>query len=298
MSQSRGCFKNGLLGCLGLIVIIILITGVTALTAWRGIATQKVAERTLEPQVVTVDDVGTADGGGRVVLELRHSEFEIRRAEPGAGLSVEARYDENSYELLETLERGADGWVYTVGFRRTISGLKAALQAIIGGGERTYVYVYLPDDVPIDLKALIGQGGCEADLGGLWLTNADLRFDKGGFDLSVSEPLKAPLDTLAIRGRMGGFAASRLGNASPGVLNVDCSMGGCDLDLRGAWVNDADINLSINMGGMSVGVPDDVHSEGSTLSTRGLRESNEEVPVPVLRFDYTATRGEIEFSRR
>lgn len=297
MSRPRGCLKNGLLGCLGLFVILVLITGVTALMAWRGLDAQEVTDRNLAPDVSVA--ASGEDRGGKVILELHHGEFEINPARPGEGVSVEARFDESSYELLETFEPGgADGWVYTVGFRRTTSGLQAILQALMGGGTETYVRVYLPDDVPIDLTALVGEGGCVADLGGMWLTKADLRFEKGGFDLDISEPLREPMERLTIRGRMGGFAASRLGNASPGILDVNCSMGGADVDLGGAWLNDSDITMAIRMGGMAVGVPRDVETEGTTLSSHGLRETDSEIPVPVLRFNYRASMGEIDFMRR
>ena len=77
------------------------------------------------------------------------------------------------------------------------------------------------------------QGGFEAELGGLWLTDADIVFRKGGFSLDISEPLKEPLQRLKINGAMGGFEADNLGNASPKVVDVQCRMGGAEIDLRG-----------------------------------------------------------------
>ncbi len=234
------------------------------------------------------------------MLDLRHGEFEIFPAAPGSGVRVEATYDRSMFELVEDFDpAGDDGWLYKVGFRRTIPGLQAAIAALIGGGTQATVHIYVPTDVPVALHARVEEGGCVADLGGLWLTDADLRFSKGGFDLRVSEPLREPLPRFAIKGRMGGFSASKLGNASPAVLTVDCAMGGADVDLRGAWTNDCDADFKIRMGGMSVGVPREVNALGLPDAARtGLRHPDGEIPVPELRFRWDASMGEVDFQRR
>ena len=102
------------------------------------------------------------------------------------------------------------------------------------------------------------------------------------------------MESLTIRGSMGGFEAGRLGNASPRVLEVKCRMGGADIDLRGAWMRDADISIDVAMGGIGVQVPDDVRIEGLEDPAPTLG-SAAEVSLPVLRFKSKSKMGEIEF---
>ena len=129
---------------------------------------------------------------------------------------------------------------------------------------------------------------------GLWLTEAEIIFKKGGFSLDVSEPLREPLQRLKIHGYMGGFEADHLGNASPRILDVNCRMGGAEIDLRGQWANDCDLDLSVRMGGMAVLVPEDIRVQGVPAIDAGPLSENPEVPVPTLNFRLNQKMGEIE----
>ena len=142
------------------------------------------------------------------------------------------------------------------------------------------------------------QGGAQVELGGLWLTTADLVAEMGGIELSVDKPMRAPMEHMAISFSMGGGEIVSLGNASPRTLDVDCKMGGADIDLRGLWVRDCDIRLAIGMGGMSVYVPDEVEIRGIEKSRYGLRPRDPEVPVPILSFSVSESMGEIEVIQR
>ncbi len=306
MGEKRGCFKPALFGCLGLIVVVILIVGITALIAWNRVGDRQIEDRELTPLAVdspVKQQTGTRNmilaGSGRVVLDLAQGDFRIHPAKPGEGLSVKARYDSEVYQLEDNFESLPDSsWVYRVRFYRTVSWLQALFQELLGGGSDTRVHVYLPPDIPIFLEIIVEEGGFEAELGGLWITAADISFKKGGFSLSVDEPLREPMAQLSIHGTMGGFEAMRLGNASPQVLDVECTMGGADIDLRGQWVQDSDIRLAVTMGGMDVRVPDGVEVQGLTAAGHGLRPENPEIQLPVLRFSVSESMGEIEIDRR
>ena len=184
--------------------------------------------------------------------------------------------------------------MYHVRFQRTITGLQAILREVMGGGQGAKVHIYIPPDLPIELNALVKEGGMEADLGGLWLTDVDLRINKGGVMIDVSEPLREPVDNLVIRSRMGGAEIMNLGNASPRVLDVNCAMGGVDLNLDGAWSRDCDARLKVSMGGMNVAVPDNIELESAADSSSGMRRTDTEIVRPVLRLQQEAKMGEIE----
>jgi hypothetical protein len=305
MASKMGCFRPVLLGCIGLVFVVALGLAIMSIFALRGVQKERVEDRLL----AGTHEVEAASGGeggdeltlppGRVVLELSQGEFHLRPGEPGEGVRVAARFDQESYELNDSLENLADGtWIYRVRFRRTIPAFQAILQAIFGGNQETRVDVYLPPDAPLALELQVTEGASEIELGGLWLTEAHLAARKGGFSLEISEPLRAPLEAMTLEGGMGGLAAAGLGNASPRRLDVAWRMGGANLDLSGAWARDSDISLSIDMGGMSAVVPREVELDLDHGDPAPLRTPPRENSIPVLRVVTEAKRGEIDVVRR
>jgi hypothetical protein len=305
MGEKRGCMKTGLFGCLAIFVILIVFVGGTALVAWNHSGKVNVQEQVLTPQaagppnqVKNAKFTAVSAGTGRVVLDLAQGEFYVHAEQPGQGIRVEATYDTEIYLIEDYFESFPDSsWVYGVRSKRTISGLHALFRQIMAGGNGPKIHVYLPADVPLELQFQVQEGGCEVELGGLWITTADFRFKKGGFALNIADPLREPMERMTIRGTMGGFEAARLGNASPRLLDVSCRMGGADIDLRGAWTGDADIRMDVAMGGMGVQVPKDVliqGVEGMEGAETRLQSENKEMPLPVLRFSLKQKMGEIE----
>ncbi len=311
--------KYSCLGCLGILAFVILIVVGVAGIALMQVRSEEIAETTLSPSLPAPPPVapppdGTAPppapqpetgtsralpaGRGKVLLDLAGGEFVVEPALPGETLHVEAVYDKTSYRLEEVLEAPEEGpWTYQVRFRRTgSSGFMGFIRALMGANTPR-VRVLLPRDVPMELDTRIGQGGAEVEIGGLWITSAAIRFQQGGLSLAISEPLREPMERLELNGGMGGFATRSLGNASPRSLEVDFRMGGMDLDLRGAWRNDADIRIDASMGGGSVRLPRDaviLGLEGQSLR-RPEMKSTPELPLPTLRFAVTTSMGEVEF---
>ena len=206
---------------------------------------------------------------------------------------MEATYDVNGYQLVEGFEEGEDGtWTYRVSFQRTSSMMMALLGQIFGGVE-PQVHVYLPPDAPLELDVKLREGGSEIELGGLWLTSADIDFARSGFVLEIDEPLKEPMDSLTLHGMMGGANLEDIGNASPRKLEVDLRMGGMNLDLRGQWMQDSDISITWDMGGANVVLPANVAIQG-VEDYEGVAPGGE-VPPPTLRFELSGKMDDIHF---
>jgi hypothetical protein len=297
MAESEGGGRKwltcGCLGCLAIVAIVVAaVLGVFG-TAWVGAKSERVAERVLEPAIPAAELATAEQSGkpGRVVLRLKAGEFVVKPAAKGESLYVEATYDENTYDLRERFDPGEDGWVYEVDFERRGGTLMGMLKGLFGTDSR--VDVYLPTDVPLELEVDFEQGASAMDLGGLWLTESDIEFGQGAFQLEISEPLHEPMESLAIRGTMGAFIASEVGNASPRRLDVDFSMGGMQLDLRGGWVTDSEITIRTSQGGGQVRLPRDVEIVGLETSRVGVRDA-EETPRPTLTFTVSSSQGELE----
>lgn len=295
-----GCF-----GCLGLVLVVIIIAAATAGVAVHQVRSEQVEEQVLShetpaPPVAEQEltsETRSFEGLGEVHLELADGEFEVRPGRAGDSLLVRATYDVNTYSLEEQFTHPEGGpWSYRVQFQRTGSWLTAALKQAFGG-TKPRVVVMLPVGVPHALDIYTEQAGATIELGGLWLTSADIEVSKGGFELSVSEPLREPMGRFVIHGSMGGFSTTSLGNASPSELVLAMRMGGGHLDLRGEWRQDAKIDIDVRMSGAALRLPRGVNLQGIDAGT-GHTSEPPEIGRPTLTFSLTQDkRSEIEILR-
>jgi hypothetical protein len=299
MASAKGCFRNGCLGCLGLIVLVVIVVGIISLVAWKDSRHTLPVDTVLAPE-----DPAAMPGnalfrrGGTVRLNLSEGEFYLKPAAPGEGLQVDAVYDDAMFDLEQSFTVLPDStWEYSLDFQQTETGMRAFLRSLFSKGPGTKLTVRLPRDIPIDLETRVSKGGLEGELGGLWVRRADLEANMGGFALEISEPLAQPMQSLNIRAGMGGFEARELGNASPAELDIRCRMGGAEVDMSGAWLNDCRARFEVDMGGMEVGVPADVELIDGWPT--GQLEGQQEVGAraPILYFEKHEKRGEIEFTR-
>ena len=307
-SGCRTAFKFGCLGCLAFLLLLIAITAIVFGIAWNQVRNEEVETKELVQVLAAPEPIGIEDDplevptefaieepAGRVVLDLRNTVFEIRPAQPGEPLKVAAKFDINNYGLTESFDEGSaeEGWTYEVSFRRTSDSYALTALKEFLGGTKPKVKIFLPSDVLYDLEIDVMQGGAEMKLGGLWLSDVDIRFLQGGGAVEFGEPLQQPAESLAIQFTQGGGAIEGIGNASPGELDVSFSMGGGYIDLRGPWQQDAEISIDQSMGGVSLQLPSNVVLRGiGRYDTEEAAEGGEEVPV--LRFSTSSHYGELE----
>ena len=309
MAGPKGCLRSCLIGCGGLIGLLVLLGAIMAGLAWHGLGRGGQVSRTYvagadstgitggEPMTARAARLTTAHGG-TVKLALSEGEFQLHAAAPGEGLHATAEFDTEVHRLSEQFAVLPDStWEYNLEFHQSMPGLQSLFRGLLGGKNDGKVHVYLPPEVPIALFVRAQRGGCEADLGGLWLRSAEVQFRQGGIELEFSSPLREPMDSLRLNSRMGGMSADRIGNASPRVLDIDCGMGGADVDLRGLWRGDCDARAAIRMGGMSLRVPADMRVDSDGAAVSPLRADAVEVAGPVLRLKVEQSMGEVEIRR-
>ncbi len=298
MSSRPGCFRPFLFGCLGLLGLGVLILLVGLLMAWRGVQRGEVVDAVVAAGGEAAAPVLTARAPGKVILELGQGEFYVLPADSGAGVSVQARFDRASHVLEDSLTVQPDGtWVYRVHYGSSISMVQAMFQQLLGGSTESRVEVRIPPDLPIELVLVGEQGGAQIDLGGLWLTAADLEFHMGGAEIDFSTPLHRPLERLDLRSSMGGLEVTGVGNASPRVLDVSSSMGGVAMDLAGAWAGDCRARFRVRMGGMAIGSTPGLVVRPWSEQAQELQPQAAEVPVPTLWYEADVSMGEIDISR-
>lgn len=316
MAESRGgrqWLKYGCGGCLAVLLLGAVATGIVLAVVFIGGQPGTVEERVLTPEVPappapaeeapageSVEETAARPaagpaGAGRVILDVQQAEFFVEPGPPGEPLRVEASYDREACRLSEELDPDAEpGWVYHLQFSCEQRSLLQSLRSMLGG-KKEKVRVLLPPDQPLALEVRGSQGGSILELGGLWLTSLEVDFAMGGLIMGIESPLREPLDSMALHGEMGGLVATGLGNASPRKLVVDYRMGGMELDLRGRWLVDSDIDIDLRMGGGNVTLPQGVLIEGlpSGISTP---TPGPEIKPPTLRFTTNTVQGGLEFS--
>lgn len=302
--KGRTWLAYGCMGCAGILGVIVIVVGSMAGLAALRARSEEVVDKTLThetplptraeaPRDPASDEAtgridlpaqdGPTQSVGRLVLDLTGAEFTVEPASAGEPLSVEASFDEKSFELTERTETPeGQPWRYELRFRRQRGMLITGLTQLFGG-TKPKVKVHIPPDVPLELELSLDQGALQAELGGLWLTEADLSVDKGAMIVEIDSPLREPMRRLAMNGSMSAVISAGLGNASPARLDIDCSMGGLVLDMRGNWRQDSEITVRVRQSGGEIQLPEDMPVEGlDTFDLGTMRKS--ETPRPTLRF--------------
>lgn len=315
--RGRGCLKYGCFGCLGLGATVILVFALIAALALRnssGSSEWARDELTQElPRVVLPDDPSQATGDelptpfapralepdqvGRVVLNVKACEFIILPGRSGEPIRVEADYDTQRYALGQKLDTDDDGaWTYHLSF-----SYRSFLSMFGNQGDHPKVRLYLPPGVPFSLEGVVSMGESDLELGGLWITATDLDLGMGSHALSFDRPSPRPMERFKLDASMGELQVRGLGNASPGEVSVEHSMGEMRLDLRGDWITDSNVQASCSMGECRVTVPRDVAveldrahvslGEKQVLGLRNLPASGE--GVPTLHLSVSQSMGEL-----
>ena len=149
MAQSgwKTALKFGCLGCLAVLVFLILMMAIVFGIAWNQVRNEEIERAELtrnlaaptgpifeDAPLEAPSEFVVSEPAGRVVLDLRNTVFEIRPARPGEPLTVEAKFDSNSYSLTEDFDEAVDeqGWTYEVSF----GGRGGFLGLLMRGGVR------------------------------------------------------------------------------------------------------------------------------------------------------------------
>jgi hypothetical protein len=271
----------------------------TAVQAVPTLAGDPSADRPEEPGVAVEGAPGSDEAApprGRIELEISVARLIVTPGEAGESIRLDAEYDPRDYELDQGMdELPGGGWNYRLHFRPARSYWMAVLRMKLGDEPPT-VRLTLPRDVPLRVTGEADTTFAALELGGLWLDDVDLEVDGGALDVSLLEPLRAPMKSLSLVGDKGSVKVVGLGNASPETALFQQHLGELDLDLRGPWSRDADIRVKAFLAGGSVWLPGDLPVEG--LDGRLFRPTaptSDEIAGPRLRLSVTEHGGRLVF---
>jgi hypothetical protein len=260
----------------------------------RSLSREVEQERSLPESGVPLEE-----STGTVVLDIREGSFTIVPGEPGDPIRVDGRFDTGSFELTEEFSRtGELGWEYRVRF-----GPKRGwwLRLFSSEANQNRIRITIPRNMPLVLEGYAGLGEFDFEFGGLWLAGADLELGAGEHRIRFSEPLVLPAEAIDFNGSFGAITVRDLGNASPGRFVVTQTAGELHVDLRGAWRNDATLEVRNTFGQIRVDAPDNARlvvesasvSLGEKRVASGIDESELPEDAPTLRLETSLTTGEI-----
>ena len=283
--------RSGCLGVAGLAVLALVVIAAIVGTAVRQ-NRSIVFERRQWAQEMPEPSLPTASPSGpvRLRLDVHTAGLSIAPVAPGEPVGIEADYDPRRYELRHESERRGAEWLVTVVLQPLGSNALALLRVKLGG-RPPILHISLPRDVPLELEGRLARSFAAMELGGLLLGSTELDVRDGAVKVSFVEPLAAPMDTLSIRGSKGSLSVAGLGNASPRIARFEQRVGAVDLDLRGAWVRDADIVVEGSVAGGSVWLPSNGAIEGLDARQGFVLDSSRELARPTLSISISERLG-------
>jgi hypothetical protein len=269
------------LGCLfaplGLLVLGLILVGSMKM---MGVPESRIAEtREVQPlpeTAITVIDPDAEEGSAptsgvepalRVFLDLDMGYFRIEPGSAEAGITVDADYDEGTFELHR--EYGVERGVPT--FRLTFRSKVHWLRRLVNQGSITdddissnEVTVALPAGIPLDLRLKIQRSESEIDLSGLALTNLVTQLGMGSYEIRSRTANPILLDRASFDVGMGEVTIGGLALLRARTIDVKGGMGEIEVDLGGSLLIDTEIVARMRMGEMRVLIPDDALLDPAT----------------------------------
>ena len=130
--------------------------------------------------------------------------------------------------------------------------------------------------VPIDLNLKFGAVRADVELGGLKIRSANIQTGASETDLTVSSVNSQRCSNLEFQVGAAEFRASNLGNLNCERVRIAGGVGDVTLDFNGAWKVDADIEVDMGLGSLTLRVPRglgvEVHKTGflASFDSQGL----------------------------
>ncbi|MBI3792813.1 MAG: hypothetical protein HY275_18295 [Gemmatimonadetes bacterium] len=227
--------------------ILALLPSCAGAQGWRTVDVARMVRDTM-PLKVRV-----AYGAGSLTLRAADAPYLYRmqlRYADGRG-TVLSQYDTIARELRLGLEVQNANW----------SGGKAR-----ESGELT---LGLTRTVPLDLVIDLGATQSTVDLGGFRLRSLVVHAGASETTVRFDQPTPQPMDRIEVDAGAAAFHAAGLANTGVARLSVMGGLGLVDLDFRGAWRRDVELDLTLAVGGGEITIPPDVGVRLSGEKTLG-----------------------------
>jgi hypothetical protein len=180
-------------------------------------------------------------------IDIDVGTLEIQGDSPSNLYSYNLEYDKGGYEPELRYDAGN-------------SQLFLKLPSTHRGGIRSErntnrLQLKLTEAIPLRLKVNMGVGEARLALSRLKVSRLDLEGGVGAARINTYDANPIICDEIRLRNGVGSLDAVGLGNLNFRVLDFEGGVGGANLDLSGAWKQDAEIRIQVGLGGMNLRVP-------------------------------------------
>lgn len=196
----------------------------------------------------------------RVFLDLDFGHFRVESGPADEGITVDAEYDEGTFELLRDygIEEGVP--TFNLVFRSKVHWLRRLVNT---GGisdedmDVNEIIIYLPEGVPLDLRVKLARSESELDLSDLALTNLVTEMSMGSYEVDMRTDNPVPLARARFDVGMGETTLTGLSHLRAGQIDVEGGMGEITADFGVSLLTDTIFNARLRMGEMALRIPDD-----------------------------------------
>jgi len=176
-------------------------------------------------------------------------------------LEIQGDSSSNIYAL--NLEYDKASYQPEISYDAAAARLTFRLDSTHRGGIRTEPHanrlqLNLTESLPIKLKVNTGVGDARLSLSRLRISRLDVEGGVGGTKISSYDPSPVGCDEIRLRSGVGSIDAVGLANLNFSRLDFEGGVGSANLDLSGAWKQDAEIRIQVGVGGVNMRMPRDI----------------------------------------
>lgn len=162
-----------------------------------------------------------------------------------------------------TLEYDADRFRPIGSYNADAAEVRLGVESIRGGGIRVdrrsalpqTALIELPASVDLTLDVSVGAAEGSLDLGGLRLTELDVKNGASRTTVSFSKPNRGNCRSASVTSGAGELTVTEAGNSGCRIWRLDGGVGAVTLDLDGAWPADGRFTLNMALGGVTLLAP-------------------------------------------
>lgn len=143
------------------------------------------------------------------------------------------------------------------------------------------LYFALPKNIDTDLNLDFGLGEVNIDLDDLSIINMNLDCGLSEVRLELTKPNPVICKFLRIESGLGEFVGVGLGNLRSRRIDFEIGLGSAEIDLRGDFSNDMDVEIDVGLGSLELILPRNTNIELqvnenflSSVDISGLHEDN------------------------
>lgn len=177
-----------------------------------------------------------------------------READPSSLYSMDLYYDKASYMpdiQYDSAFAGEEG--------RFSFGLESTNK--VGIRKERYnnrLRLAFTDSIPLKLKVSAGVGESRLSLSKIKLAQMDFESGVGEAKINAYDPNPIQCEYILLKNGIGSIEAVGLGNLNFREFEFEGGVGGAELDFTGEWKQDADIRITVGVGGVNVRMPREI----------------------------------------